>query len=177
MPHAEVTLPGASSSVPTARRFVESILSSWGESELGWTATLLVSELAANCALHARTDFTVRVDADGPGRVRLEVSDGSVRLPQQRMFGVESTTGRGLRIVADLAAEWGVDTRPDGKTVWVLLEDRPAVSGDDDDRDADVDLDALLASFGGEDGDPAHRSPGSQAVRTLLRARGVRSAA
>jgi anti-sigma regulatory factor (Ser/Thr protein kinase) len=100
MPKAEVTLPAAVSSVPTARHFVESILSGWGLDELGWAATMIVSELAANAALHARgPDFSLRVSTEADG-VRLELDDTSLRLPQQRLYSREATTGRGLRLVS-----------------------------------------------------------------------------
>ena len=150
MPHAEVTLPGAPSSVPTARRFVESILISWGRPEQGWTAALLVSELSANCTLHARTEFTVRIELQEE-QVRLQVTDGSLRAPAVRDYGTTATTGRGLQLVAELSNDWGVDLHDDGKTVWVLLQQAQSAPGDDD--EADLDVDALLAAFGDDDPD------------------------
>lgn len=149
MPRAEVTLPGATSSVPTARRFVESVLTSWGEPDSAWTAAVCVSELAGNCALHARTPFSVGVDLD-EGRVRIEVRDGSVRVPSQRAYDTGATTGRGLRLVEEYADSWGIDLTPTGKTVWVVIGGRPrpvAVRSDDE-----AGVDALLAAFG-DDGD------------------------
>lgn len=155
---AEVTLPGRTLSVQTARRFVDSVLTSWGFTDLGWTATVVTSELATNCALHAPgSPFTVRVQRRGDGAVRLEVSDSSVRVPLQRGHSTTSTTGRGLRIVSDLAQSWGVDSRLDGKTVWVeLTEPDDPRSRTDAQDDVEVDLDALLASLGDGDG-PAAR--------------------
>lgn len=147
MPHAEVTLPGETSSVPTARHFVEDVLTAWGHPEHGWTAALLITELSANCTLHARTAYTVSVELDGD-LVRLQVSDGSLRRPALREYGSTATTGRGLRLVDELATTWGVELRPDGKTVWAELQP------DDDDRasvDDEADLDALLATFGEAD--------------------------
>jgi anti-sigma regulatory factor (Ser/Thr protein kinase) len=145
MPSAQVTLPASVSSVPTARHFVESILSGWGLKELGWVATLIVSELAANAALHARGEqFSVHVRTEGSG-VRLEIRDGSMRLPQQRSYSHEATTGRGLKLVSELAQDWGVEPGTSGKTVWAVL--RPQVAGDDDERD----VDALLAAFSADE--------------------------
>jgi anti-sigma regulatory factor (Ser/Thr protein kinase) len=144
MSQAEVTLPAAVSSVPTARHFIESILAGWGLGDLAWTATLIVSELASNAALHARgQQFTIRITSDTAG-VRLEVSDSSLRLPQQRSYGTDATTGRGLHLVGELAAEWGVTPRDGGKTIWAVL--RPV--GDDDAGRDDLDVDALLDAFG-----------------------------
>ena len=151
MPSAEVTLPGEARSVPTARRFVESILQAWAQPEHGWTAALVVSELAGNCALHARTPFTVRVALSGD-RVRLEVSDGSRQPLTVRGYGPESATGRGLRLVDELASGWGVDARPEGqegKTVWVDLPSGGGSGGVEDDEPLDDDLDAVLRRLSG----------------------------
>jgi anti-sigma regulatory factor (Ser/Thr protein kinase) len=150
MPRAEVTLPGATSSVPTARHFVDSVLTAWGEPDAAWSAALCVSELAGNCALHARTAFTITIQLEG-GVVRIEVRDGSPRVPTQRSYDTGSTTGRGLRLVGEYASSWGIDLTPPGKTVWVLLDVRPAPAGGHEDED-EGSVEALLSSFG-EDGD------------------------
>jgi hypothetical protein len=141
---AQVYLPGLTSSVPTARHFAESILTSWSHPDIAWTAALLVSELAANCALHARTEFTVRVVLTDQV-VRIEVSDGSLRVPHQRSYGLDATTGRGLRLVAQLALHWGVTPMEGGKTVWLELG---LVSAPDGRADTDlVEADDLLAAY------------------------------
>ena len=150
MPKAQVTLPASVSSVPTARHFVESILSGWGLRDLGWTATLIVSELAANAALHARgEEFSVMISTEGDGGIRLEIHDTSLRLPQQRRYSDDATTGRGLKLVSELAQEWGVEPTATGKTVWAVLRAQPA-SGDDED---DADIDALLDAFSDDAGE------------------------
>jgi anti-sigma regulatory factor (Ser/Thr protein kinase) len=117
---ATTTLPALASSVPTARRWAESLLESWGFPEAGWQAAQIVSELATNCALHARSAYTVAVSADAE-TIRLEVSDGSPIPPQRRDYTELATTGRGLTIVEALAVSWGVEARPEGKTIWVVL--------------------------------------------------------
>ncbi len=150
MPRAEVTLPGLTSSVPTARHFVDTVLTSWGQPDAAWSAALCVSELAGNCALHARTTFAVVVELED-GVVRLEVRDGSPRVPAQRSYDTGSTTGRGLRLVEEYASQWGVERTAAGKTVWVVLDLRPAPAGGLDD-DAEGSVEALLAAFG-DDGD------------------------
>lgn len=170
MPVAEVTLPGQASSVPTARHFVESLLTAWGRPDLGWTAALCVSELAGNAALHARTTFTVSVGCDGPeSDVRVTVTDGSQRVPAIRDYGTHATTGRGLRMVDELATSWGVDVGAQGKSVWLVLRqrtaERPAV------EDTELDVDVLLAGFDdeeplqpGEPWPPAGRASGLSGV-------------
>ncbi len=140
VPTASTTLPGLSSSVPTARRFAESVLSGWGLGDAGWTAAQVVSELATNCVLHARTGFTVTVTVAGP-LVRIEVRDGSAVGVQPRSHSATSTTGRGLRMVQTLTADWGVIGHEHGKTVWSVLPAADRSNGHDD------DVDTLLAAF------------------------------
>lgn len=137
---ASTTLPGLSSSVPTARRFTESVLSGWGLVDAGWTAAQVVSELATNCVLHARTGFTVTVSVVGQ-LVRLEVRDGSAIGVQPRSHSATSTTGRGLRMVQTLTADWGVTGHGQGKTVWAVLPADERSTGPDD------DVDTLLAAY------------------------------
>lgn len=119
----ELVLPAVSSSVPDARRFVRTTLRSWEREDLADAAALVVSELATNAVLHARTPFTVRLLLDGAGRLRLEVTDASQRRPDRRGHSPQASTGRGLAIVAELAAAWGVDVAEGGKTVWAELGD------------------------------------------------------
>jgi hypothetical protein len=163
---AEVRLPGMTSSVPTARHFVESMLSAWGHPELGWTAAVCVSELASNCALHARTTFGVRV-ALTETAVRLEVTDGSLRLPVARDYGAEATTGRGLRMLDEIAERWGVDVHdvPAGKTVWVELDPAPPSGGGGrGDELSELAEAALLAAFPDEDHAVPGRPPDARAA-------------
>jgi anti-sigma regulatory factor (Ser/Thr protein kinase) len=117
---ASTSLPGQPGSVPTARRWASSTLSSWGLPDTGWTAAQIVSELATNVTLHARSGFTVTLQADDDC-VRLEVEDASPVSLQARAYGATATTGRGLHIVGTLAQDWGVVVHGRGKTVWVLL--------------------------------------------------------
>lgn len=98
---------------------------------------IAASELATNAALHARTDYTVTVSLDGQV-VRLSVSDGSAGRPRRpRHNDQDSTTGRGLQMVAQLATAWGVDQGRDGavfggKTVWCEFDTLDRVTRDGD---------------------------------------------
>ena len=141
--------------MPPARRFVERALADWDLGGAAWTAALLVSELAANAALHAGTPFTVVLERTGEG-VRLEVHDGSSSVPRQRRHSREATTGRGLHLVADLADAWGVLATPTGKVVWAELN---ATGSGLDDGEVDVDVDALLAAFADDVPESGGRSP------------------
>ena len=121
-------------SVPGVRRFVRDALHPRPDGTLAEDAELCISELAGNAALHSGSaflDVAVRVDGEG---VTLTVSDdGPVPpeavVPRLVVHGdgrevdpdAEATTGRGLGIVAVLAAEWGVERTPTGKHVWARL--------------------------------------------------------
>ena len=110
----------ATSEVLAARHFVTDALKRWG-CPTGDTA-LLVSELATNAVLHARSEFTVSVDAER-GRVRVEVSDRNSRLPQMAVVPSDAYSGRGLMLVQALASAWGVESfTDDGKTIWFEVD-------------------------------------------------------
>lgn len=126
---ATTSLPGEPGSVPTARRWVRSTLTSWDFPDTGWTAAQVVSELATNVTLHARSAFTLRLTLEGRC-VRLEVEDGSPVTLQARRYGQTATTGRGLHIVEELSLEWGSTPRDGGKTVWALLTLEDGQGGD-----------------------------------------------
>lgn len=113
----EVRLPPAADSVPAARRFARDQLR--GSSCDTETAALLVSEVVTNAVLHGRSDVLLVVEDRGD-RAYVSVSDTSPMPPRVHNFSVESATGRGLRLVDQLAQRWGVDPAPSGqgKVVW-----------------------------------------------------------
>jgi anti-sigma regulatory factor (Ser/Thr protein kinase) len=82
---------------------------------------LAVSELAANAVLHARTPFIVAASRRGT-TVRVDVVDGSSRLPECRAVDLDMVTGRGLLIVAATCDRWGYEPTPEGKRVWCELD-------------------------------------------------------
>jgi hypothetical protein len=58
----------------------------------------------------------------GPERLRVTVADRSERLPNPRAAGADSENGRGLLIVASVAAAWGTSlATAGGKEVWFEL--------------------------------------------------------
>ncbi|HZD65073.1 MAG TPA: ATP-binding protein [Acidimicrobiales bacterium] len=120
----QVLLPGDARSAGRARGFLAETLAKWGARQYWDAAAILVSELVANAALHARSEITMCLTLD-PSFLRVEVSDRSRLLPVERHYGVQAATGRGLMIVAALARDWGVEVHPEGKTVWARLEDDP----------------------------------------------------
>ncbi|WP_395364703.1 ATP-binding protein [Streptomyces sp. YH02] len=96
-------------------------------SEASDAAALLVAELAANAVTHGRVpgrDFELTL-AYTPGlRLRIDVSDTrGERRPAAVAPGPLDEGGRGLLLVAALAARWEVlDRVPAGKTVRAELD-------------------------------------------------------
>jgi hypothetical protein len=82
-------------------------------------AGLVTSELASNAVRHAATPFEVLVDL-ARGCVRIEVRDGSDRLPRQEDTS-GGATGRGLMVVDRIASAWGSAPTGRGKVVWAEL--------------------------------------------------------
>lgn len=101
-----------------ARRLVGTALEGLGHLDtFAEDAVLVVSELAANAVLHAKTSFSLTVSADGP-RVRIAVADFRPLAGEEEMV---ARMPHGLGVVDALAGRWGVDTLPHGKVVWAEL--------------------------------------------------------
>lgn len=113
--------------VSVAREFVRDRLAAWEATEHTDEAALVASELVTNAILHARTAFTLKVEArespppTGTSSVRIEVYDQNPRLPTVSPMSTEATSGRGLALVAEIATAWGMENRPDGKVVWAEI--------------------------------------------------------
>lgn len=150
--------------VPEARRWVRARLAGAAPAVTD-TAVLLTSELVTNAVLHAGTEVAVRA-GETAGGVRVAVEDRSPAPPAPRRFEPDATTGRGLVLVEHLASRWGVDAGPDGKVVWVEIDDpagTPAPGPDAADRPADG---PVAAGLGGQRPVVLYHTP----VGALLRA-------
>jgi len=127
-PFLERVWPPEPISVSHTRQFLRETLDLWSLQAVGDAAAVVLSELATNAVLHARTDFTVRLSRPGRQALRLSVTDGSTRLPR-RAKDLHGPSGRGLRLIDALSAEWGAMLNGvEGKTVWALVT--PEVVGD-----------------------------------------------
>lgn len=132
--NAAVAVPAtrfpATPDAPTAaRHLVANALRREGyEGRMLTDALLVVTELTTNAVLHAQTPFWITARAGAAG-VRISIRDGSSAEPTLRVAHPFQTSGRGLRLVAQMAASWGVEPAGDGKTVWAELSPLPA--GDD----------------------------------------------
>jgi anti-sigma regulatory factor (Ser/Thr protein kinase) len=86
---------------------------------------LAASELVTNVVQHTDDGGVLDAWVSRGGDVRVEVHDGNPQLPTVQEPPLE-LTGRGLRIVAAVADEWGAAPTEHGKVVWA--EFRPRLS-------------------------------------------------
>jgi anti-sigma regulatory factor (Ser/Thr protein kinase) len=109
-------------SVRSARRFVVESVELLGLQRLP-DVQLMVSELATNAVLHAKSRFDVVLERLDRNRVRVEVRDFGNGVPAVLPGSSGSLGGRGLKIVDLLAQTWGVENRPagQGKSTWFVV--------------------------------------------------------
>ena len=112
--------PGRPEAVGQARSWVADCVADCPAAD---DVVLCVSEATSNAVKFTRsgTDgtFTVRIAAH-PGRVRVEVADqGGPGTPALRAPANGAEGGRGLALIAALAAAWGVNGGGAGRCVWM----------------------------------------------------------
>lgn len=111
-----------------SRAFVEPLVRQWDLGSLDYDAALVTTELVTNAMLHAESDVVLALRPIANG-VRIEVTDQCPEvLPHVAphntgdLFALTlGLSGRGLRVVSELAARWGVDSTQKTKTVWAEL--------------------------------------------------------
>jgi anti-sigma regulatory factor (Ser/Thr protein kinase) len=81
---------------------------------------LVVSELATNACVHARSPFTVTVERRDAGLL-VEVADDDPAPVTVRPL-TPGPSGRGMHIVAAVAKDWGMSPGEGGKSVWAILD-------------------------------------------------------
>jgi anti-sigma regulatory factor (Ser/Thr protein kinase) len=120
-----VTLAGRAERARAARAFVSAILGPGHP--CGDVAVLLVSEVFGNSVRHsgsaaAGETVTVAVRA-GDGIARVEVTDrAGPGTPELRPAGRDAEGGRGLQLVAALAARWGWRRRGGRMVTWFEIQ-------------------------------------------------------
>ena len=119
-PRAEVELPVSREAPALAREFLRGSTCAEHHSEVVDDAVLLVSELVTNSVLHGGPPVVVAVDCD-EATLQVRVRDGNRTLPAPRDAETGDENGRGLALVAEMSADWGVDTEEDGKHVWFVI--------------------------------------------------------
>lgn len=117
---SSISLAPEPRSAGAARHFVEDYVRGHVSPETSDVAVLLTSELVTNVIVHARTPLRLDVFLED-AEVRVAVMDDVPQPPRRRNPADARMTGRGINLVATLAAAWGIDPTPPGKTVWFLL--------------------------------------------------------
>ncbi|PWJ49058.1 hypothetical protein SAMN06264364_12749 [Quadrisphaera granulorum] len=140
--------PAQLEAVRLARRFVMSVLDAVELGGCADDAGLLVSELAANAVLHARSGFSVHLRPTLEGGVRVEVEDASPLPPVHTPHSASAMSGRGLDLVACTAVRWGSHPHGQGKAVWFEVEATAPVAP------PDLDTAQLLALWSDDDAGP-----------------------
>ena len=115
-------LPSTVDAPRQARRLVSVSLTEWGRAELIDPAILVVSELVANAVRYGGADLTVTL-ARQDGGVRIAVGDAGPADPTLPDVDRRALGGRGLRLIATLASDWGYVHKDDGKIVWAIVSD------------------------------------------------------
>ena len=115
---SSVNLEAQPASASQARAFVRQHLVEHRLDYLSDDPELVVSELATNAVLHAKTAFTVWLYGFDH-TLLLEVEDGSPDQPTQADAHPLDTNVRGLTIVSLFCRDWGMDVLAHGgKLVW-----------------------------------------------------------
>ncbi|TDC06073.1 PAS sensor protein [Streptomyces sp. 8K308] len=116
---AALDLLGGVEAAPRARAFADGVLASWRfPEELRELGVLAASELVANSLKHGRAPMGLRLRRTDR-RLIVEVTDGDEHLPRRQQAAPADEAGRGIAVVATIAAEWGARRLPEGgKAVW-----------------------------------------------------------
>jgi anti-sigma regulatory factor (Ser/Thr protein kinase) len=99
---------------------VTDTLISWELSHVLDDAALIVSELATNAVVHARSTFTVLLSYEAR-TLCISVRDDCAAVPSVRNPPGRVISGRGLGLVSSIAQRWGTDRDGVGKLVWAEL--------------------------------------------------------
>ncbi len=115
------TWSAAPENVSLARAYVATELVSHQLHDLVDDVRMVVSELATNSVLHARTPFTVSLEQRA-GVLELTCADDSAQVPRWQQADVVAGGGRGLHMVDHFSSSWGVRPGPaGGKSVWATF--------------------------------------------------------
>jgi anti-sigma regulatory factor (Ser/Thr protein kinase) len=129
-----VELPASPRAPGLARAHVRAVLAQWGLTRLCDEVLLLTTEVVTNALMHTGGASRLRVERVGAG-VRVTVDDSSPVLPAVRRPSASATTGRGCRLLTELADSWTAVPHDGGKSVafvvggqrdpWAAFADEP----------------------------------------------------
>jgi anti-sigma regulatory factor (Ser/Thr protein kinase) len=133
----ELQLASVPSAVASARRFTELSLRKQDLDEIIDDAQLIISELVTN-AIKATGITATQADYGSPDErpviarlrvsslvLRIEVWDRDIRPPVPALPDLLDESGRGLMLVAAIAAAWGHVPFADGKVTWAEIRIPP----------------------------------------------------
>jgi serine phosphatase RsbU (regulator of sigma subunit)/PAS domain-containing protein/anti-sigma regulatory factor (Ser/Thr protein kinase) len=113
---AEWEVPSDPAAVGVVRAQVSRRLAEWGLDELVFTTELILSELVTNAIRYGIGPIRVRVLRDRS--LICEVFDASGTSPHLKYAATTDEGGRGLFLVAQVAARWGTRYVREGKVIW-----------------------------------------------------------
>lgn len=116
-----VRLTTGPAAVAEARGRVRAAICAWDVPVDPDVAVLLTSELMTNAIRHEPSETVTLAVTYSCGQFRVDVHDTSRALPLVVDAPGDAETGRGLMLVATLAAEWGYYRTPAGKAVYFTL--------------------------------------------------------
>jgi anti-sigma regulatory factor (Ser/Thr protein kinase) len=131
-----LTAPNVIDTPRLARHHVAEVLTLTGHGRLVDTARLLVSETVTNVFQHTNVPSLVVRTCVWPDQVIVSVQDSAPRWPLERRpmpLGSLADGGRGLGLLAALAAAWGVNWEgapPEAKSVWFQLKEEGRRTGE-----------------------------------------------
>jgi anti-sigma regulatory factor (Ser/Thr protein kinase) len=116
-PDAELELPAEPTSARIAREFGVGAARGWHLVIDQEALKIVISELVTNAVQHSEPPIHLRMRRR-PASVVVEVDDAG---PGFDPAVERSTSSRGLRIVAALSDDWGVDRLEHGQRAWAEL--------------------------------------------------------
>ena len=120
-----VRLTAGPAAAAEARGQVRAAICAWDLPVDPDVAILLTSELVTNAIRHQPDGVVTLAVSCSCDELRVDVHDTSCSLPVLVDTPADAETGRGLMLVATLAAEWGFYRGPAGKAVYFALAFQP----------------------------------------------------
>jgi anti-sigma regulatory factor (Ser/Thr protein kinase) len=114
-----ISLAPEADSVGAARRFAVDAADGLVDDDRRDVLELLVSETVTNAVIHAQTWCSMALCRHGD-RLLVQIEDESPHRPHLKPRADEHG-GWGMRLLASLAHDWGVERRPIGKCVWFIV--------------------------------------------------------
>jgi anti-sigma regulatory factor (Ser/Thr protein kinase) len=113
-----MAFPATAVSIAQAREFVRAEAAAY-PGEVVDRAELIASELATNAVRHTGSPYSLSITT--ADTLRIELFDSNLSPPVLEPKNPHAPGGRGLRVIAALARQWGYQSRSNGKVVWAEI--------------------------------------------------------